>query len=335
VKALACPDSLKGVLPAREAADALVDGLARGGAEAEALPLADGGEGTAEALYAALGGEWHTAEVTDPRGRWVEARWLLLPDGRGVVESAEAVGLWRLRPDERDPLTASSRGVGELIEAAVAGGARELVVALGGSATVDGGVGLRETLRALPVPTVAAYDVRNPLLGERGAARVFGPQKGATPDAVDELERRLAGLDELAAVRDVPGAGAAGGLGAAFAALGATLVPGIDLVLEAVGFAGRAAEAHVVVTGEGTVDSQSVEGKVVAGVARVCADAAVACVVFGGRVEPGAADALYELGASAVLPLSGDPARASADLVELGRALSGLALAVSGPSATI
>jgi glycerate kinase len=328
VRAIACPDKLKGALSAPEAAAALAAGLASAGVEADEIPLADGGEGTAEALYSSLGGDWRTARVADPLGREVEARFLLLPDGRAVIESAEAVGLWRLAPDERDPMRATSRGLGELIEAALAAGASTILVALGGSATVDGGAGMREVIDDLPVPVTVVCDVRNPLLGERGAARVFGPQKGASPEEVEELERRLAAMKELEPVADLPGAGAAGGLGAALAALGGRLVPGITLVLEAVRFDERVAGAAVAITGEGAVDRSSAEGKTPAGVAAECARAGVPCVVFGGVVEPGAAAALYELGASAVLRLSGEPEQARADLTELGEALGRLTRAL-------
>ena len=280
-----------------------------------------------DALHGVLGGTWHAAEVSDPLGRRVEARLLLLPDGRAVVESAEAIGLWRLEAAERDPIAATSRGLGELLLAAAAAGARELLVTLGGSATVDGGAGVREVVRELPLPTTVACDVRNPLLGERGAARVFGPQKGASPAQVEELEARLAAMEELAAVADQPGAGAAGGLGAALAALGARLVPGIELVLEAVGFGERLASGDLAVTGEGTVDRSSAEGKVPAGVAAACAALGVPCVVFGGVVEPDASGPLHEVGATAVLSLSGRPERAHGDLVDLGEALGRLAKA--------
>jgi glycerate kinase len=264
-----------------------------------------------------LGGEWRAARVSDPLGREVDARYLVLPDGRAVVESAEALGLWRLAPGELDPLAATSRGLGELILAA-AGSARELLVGLGGTATVDGGAGLREVLTQLPAPTVVACDVANPLLGERGAARAFGPQKGAGPEAVEELERRLAAMEELAPYVAVPGAGSAGGLGAAFAALGARLVPGAELVLETLGFAQRIGGSALVVTGEGIVDSATAEGKAPGAVVRACAAGAVRCILFGGRVvEPLAGVETYEL--------SGDPARAGEDLAalgeELGRAL--------------
>ena len=327
MRAVSCPDTLKGVLPASDAAAALAAGLRRAGIEADEVPLADGGEGTAEALRAALGGGWRSTSVSDALGRSVDARFLLLADGRAVVESAEAIGLWRLLPEERDPLRATSRGLGELILAAAKAGAREIVVTLGGSATVDGGAGLRDVLSELPVPVAVACDVRNPLLGERGAARVFGPQKGATPEQVEELERRLASMPALRPYADLPGAGAAGGLGAALAALGGRLEPGIDLVLDTVGFAERLEGAVLAVTGEGQVDRSSAEGKVPAGVASACRRAGVPCAVFGGRVETGGIAPLYELGASAVFRLSGVPEQARPDLEELGEALGRLLVA--------
>ena len=279
------------------------------------VPVADGGEGTADVLAAALGGEWRAATVSDPLRRPVRARYLLLPGRMAVVESAEAIGLELLRPDERDPLRASSRGLGELIRVVLGERLASLLVCLGGSATVDGGAGLREVLESLSVETTVACDVRNPLLGERGAARVFGPQKGATPEAVEVLEARLAEMEELAGVADLPGAGAAGGLGAALAALGAELVPGAELVLELVGFSDRVRGATLVVTGEGTVDRTTAEGKAPGAVVRACREAGVRCVVFGGRVEEPLVGAEHE-------HLSGDPARAREDLVALGERLA-------------
>lgn len=314
-RVVAAPNALKSVLPARKAAAALVEGFAGAGVEGEAVPVADGGEGTMEALHAALGGEWSVTTVSDPLGRPVEARWLVLPDGRAVVESAEAVGLWRLADDERDPMRASSRGLGELIAAAQREGARELLVGVGGVATVDGGVGMREALGGLlSISTTALCDVATPLLGPRGAARAFGPQKGATGAQVDELERRLAALEELRAVADRPGAGAAGGLGAAFAALGARLVPGAPFVLEVLGFRERIRRAVLVVTGEGEVDSTTMEGKAPGVVLQACAEEGVRCALFGGRVlaRPSGAE-VYEL--------SGEPSRAREDLVALGERL--------------
>jgi glycerate kinase len=303
------------VLSAREAAAALAAGFRRVGVDVEELPVADGGEGTAEALWSALGGEWRETVVTDPLGRKIDARFLRIPDGRAVVESAEAIGLSLLASGERDPVRASSRGLGELLAAAVGDGARELVVGLGGSATVDGGAGLREVISALPVRTVVACDVSNPLLGERGAARAFGPQKGATPAQVEELEVRLEAMEELRPVAELPGAGSAGGLGAAMAALGAELVPGAELVLEVLGFRERVRGGALVVTGEGVVDASTAEGKAPGAVLRVCREEGVRCAIFGGRVEEA-------LPGAQMHALSGDPARARDDLVALGETLA-------------
>jgi glycerate kinase len=315
VRALASPASLKGVLTAVEAASYLASGFRQAGVEVEELPIEDGGEGTLEVLERALGGEWHVATVSDPLLRPVEARWLMLPGLRAAVESAEAIGLGRVAEAERDPVAASSRGLGEAINAALEAGPRELLVCLGGTATVDGGAGMRQVLRELPVATTVAFDVGNPLLGPSGAAAAFGPQKGASPEAVEELERRLEAMKELAGVASVPGAGSAGGLGAAFAALGASLVPGGELVLDLVGFHERLPDVDLVVTGEGTVDRWSTEGGKATGVvARACREAGVPCVVFGGRIlQPVEGAELHEL--------SGDPELAAEDLVELGRAL--------------
>jgi glycerate kinase len=283
------------------------------GVEAVELPVADGGEGTADALHRALGGEWRTAAVTDPLGRPVAARWLELPDGTAVVDVAEAVGLPLLSEDERDPLHASSRGLGELLLAILAAKPRELLVGVGGTATVDGGIGMRAVvgswLRDLPIRV--ACDVRNPLLGERGAARVFGPQKGADEAMVEELEARLAALPELAAYAELPGAGAGGGLGAAFAALGGELCDGAALVLDAIGFDERAREADLVVTGEGTVDATTLEGKAPGAVVRRCEKLGVRCELFGGLVRDG-------IDAHA---LSGRRALAGEDVVHLGEEL--------------
>jgi glycerate kinase len=311
VSALACPASLKGVLRATDAAAALVAGLGGG---AVAFPVADGGEGTADVLARALGGEWRTVVVQDALGRPVSARWLELPDGTAAVESAEAIGLGRLDHDELDPLAASSAGLGELLIAALAAGPSSVLVCLGGSATVDGGAGLLAVLPEWPgsVRLQVACDVRNPLLGERGAARVYGPQKGASPEAVVELERRLAAMAALERYRDLPGAGAAGGLGAALASLGGELAAGAELVLDCIGFDERARDARLVVTGEGTVDRTTFEGKAPGAVVARSARLGVRCVLFGGRVE----DGIH------ARELSGDPARARDDLVALGAELA-------------
>jgi glycerate kinase len=311
VRALLCPASLKGVCSATAAAAAVAQGLRSAGAEADELPVADGGEGTVEALRDALGGHWRETVVSDPLGRPVPARWLVVPDGRAVVEAAAAVGLPLLAPAERDPLRASSRGLGELVLAALREEPRALVVGLGGSATVDGGAGMREVLRSLPVPTTVLCDVSTTL---DGAARLFGPQKGASPEGVLELERRLAAMGELRPYAGLPGSGAAGGLGAAFAALGAELVPGAAALLDLVGFDERVGGYDLVVTGEGRVDATTLEGKAPAAVAERCARAGVRCVVFGGEV-------LADLPGAEVVALSGRPEQAEADLFELGRRL--------------
>jgi glycerate 2-kinase len=307
VRALASPASLKGVLSAGEAAAALAEGLRSAGAEAVELPVADGGEGTLEVLHGALGGEWRDAVVSDPLGRKVTARWLLLPGGVAAVESAQAIGLTLVAEEERDVMQASSRGLGELILAALAADPRELIVFLGGTATVDGGLGLFEVLGELRIPVRAACDVRSKLLD---AVWVFAEQKGATPEQLPELERRLLDNAALKPFRDVPGAGAAGGLGAALAALGAELIEGAPLILELIGFPGRLRDADLALTGEGSVDRSTWLGKAPAAVLGACQEARVRCVLFGGRVlEQPAGLEVYEL--------SGDPARACEDLVEL------------------
>jgi glycerate kinase len=282
--------------------------------DVEELPVADGGEGTAAVIHSALGGTWHTAVVSDALGRPVAADWLLLDDGTAVVESAQAIGLPQVAENERDPLRASSLGLGELLLTTLATRPSALLVCVGGTATVDGGTAMRGVvgtwLHDLPIRVLC--DVRNPLLGERGAARAFGPQKGATPEVVEELEARLAALEELAPYRDLPGAGAGGGLGAALAALGGELVEGAELVLDTIGFDERARYANLVVTGEGTVDATTLEGKAPGAVVRRCERLGVRCELFGGLVRDG-------VHAHA---LSGRRALAGEDIVQLGEELA-------------
>ena len=302
MRALACPASLKGVLSAAAAAAALATGLRGNGAEADELPVADGGEGTAEALWLALGGEWLEAEVHDAFGRPRRARWLRLPDGTAVVEAAAAVPLDPLR---LDPLEASSRGFGELVLAVLDDRPAALLLALGGTATMDAGAGFLELVQDLRVPARVACDV-TATLGE--APRLFGPQKGAGPVEIAELERRFAAFPDSG-----PGGGAAGGLGAALASLGAILTPGASLVLDAVGFEPGAYD--LVVTGEGRVDSTTLLGKAPGEVVRRSLEAGTRCVVFGGLV----AEPLPDV---ETVALSGDPAQAYDDLVALGRRLA-------------
>jgi glycerate 2-kinase len=300
MRALASPASLKGVLTAAEAAAALTRGLRSAGAEAEELPLADGGEGTADVLGARA---VRLERVPDAFGREREAPIRELPDGTAVVESAEVIPL---DPSRLDVRAASSRGLGELI--ARVGSAPQLLVCLGGTATMDGGSGLLEVLDELPAPTVALCDVRATLAE---APRLFGPQKGALADDVLELENRFA--DHLQSFAKLAGAGAAGGLGAALASLGAQLVPGAAYVLDAIGFRERAGATDLVVTGEGTVDRTTFDGKAPGEALRVCEELGVRCVLFGGRVADGVE----------ARTLSGDPARARDDLEELGLGLGG------------
>jgi len=273
--ALACPASLKGVLSARAAAAALARGFAEAGVECAQLPLADGGEGTVDALGARR-------------------------DGAAVVEAAQAIPFDATR---LDVMAASSRPLGELIAGI---DAERLLVGLGGTANMDAGAGLLEVLDALPAPTTVLCDVRTTLYD---APRLFGPQKGATPSQVVELERRFRSLDALVPYAALPGSGAAGGLGAAFASLGAELVPGAATVLDLLGF--DASSYGLVVTGEGRVDPTTAEGKAPAEVARRCAVAGVPCIVFGGVVGE-------RLAGVETIALSGEPTRAEQDLVELG-----------------
>jgi glycerate kinase len=317
VRALASPASCKGSLSAVEAALALSAGMRAGGLDAEEVPVADGGEGTAEVFAASVGGEWRTAPASDPLGRMLAARFLVLEDGTAVVEAAEAVGLALLAEGDRDPMRASSRGLGQLLLSVAAAAGGPILVGLGDSATVDGGAGLREIVGdALAERELwALCDVRNPLLGERGAARAFGPQKGASPEQVEALEARLGAMTELRPYAALPGAGAAGGLGAAIASLGGELISGSELVLERIGFRRLATGADLVVTGEGTIDRSSREGKAVGEVVRICREEGVRCAVFGGRVE----EALPGVEMHA---LSGDRQRTADDLVELGTRLA-------------
>ena len=296
-RALACPASLKGVLSARDAAAALAEGL-REWCDADELPVADGGEGTLDALHAALGGEWRAHDVHDAFGRPRQAK-VLWQGADAAVEAAQVIPL---EPARLDPIGASSRGLGELI--AALGTPRDLLVCLGGTANVDGGLGLLEVLHELPATTRVACDVDVPLLD---AVRVFAAQKGATPEQLPELAARLA---PLAPYAELPGGGAAGWLRAGFATLGAELRPGAPLVLDVVGF--DPTPYDLVVTGEGTVDATTVRGKAPGEVARRCRGAAVRCVVFGGRVvEP--------VPGVETVALSGDPDRAREDLRGLGR----------------
>ncbi len=325
VRILIAPDKFAGTLSALEAAQAVADGWHRTdpSARTELLPLSDGGPGFVEVLHTALGGEVHSTEVTGPLGPPVTAEYLL-HDGTAYVESAQACGLHLVPADRRDPGRTTSHGVGELVAHAARAGARTVVVGLGGSSTNDAGSGLLAALGAVPadrlsrggaalaepvdavdlgparealagVRLVAATDVDNPLLGLHGASAVFGPQKGADPGQVQRLDLALTAfadrVDPDGTVRDTPGAGAAGGLGFALLLLGGTVESGISLVLDSVRLADRLAGADLVITGEGSFDSQSLRGKLPHGVAQAASKNGVPCVVTAGIVKVGRAEA--------------------------------------------
>ena len=278
--ALVAPDSFKGTLSAAEVASAVAAGLRAGGREAVELPVADGGEGTMDVLVDAMGGERRETTVSDPLGRPATAAFALLADGQtAVVESAQASGLGLVPQAERDAFAASTRGTGELIAAATEAGAAIVLVTVGGSATTDGGSGALEALdEAGARPRLEVLcDVRTQW---QDAARVYGPQKGADPAAVRELEKRLAKLARAAPKdpRGVPMTGAAGGLaGGLWAHRGARLVAGAPRVLDAIGFDQQMRGAAFVVCGEGRLDRQTLQGKAAGEVATRCRQAGVAC----------------------------------------------------------
>ncbi len=286
---LVAPDSFKGTLAAAEVAGAIARGLRAAGREAAVMPVADGGEGTLAALARALGLERRVVRVSDPLGREIEAEFALGED-TAVVETAAASGLGLVKPSERDAIAASTHGTGQLIAAAAAEAqVKRILVAVGGSATTDGGRGAIEAIRRAgglgEAKLVVLCDVRTPF---EEAARVFAPQKGATPAQVTRLSRRLQQLARSYPrdPRGVPLTGAAGGLsGGLWAAFGAQLVPGAAFVLDELGFDARMREARGVITGEGRLDFQSLAGKAVAEVATRCRQAGVPCHAVVGQLD--------------------------------------------------
>jgi glycerate 2-kinase len=340
MRIVVAPDKFKGCLPARAVAEALARGVRGtiGDAKIDLCPVADGGEGTVEALVAATGGRVEVCRVTGPLPEMrVEAAFGVLGGGRvAVVEMAAASGLALLRPEDRNPLNTTTFGTGELLVAAARAGVEEIILGIGGSATVDAGIGCAQAC-GLPVilaggepvaPTeplcgrdldgvvlvkhgrggavervrriTVACDVTNPLYGPGGAAVVFGPQKGATPEQVRQLDdslRRLAGRLGKTAEALTPGAGAAGGLGfgmVAFFGGAATLRPGVEIVFDAVRLRERLAGADLCLTGEGRLDADSCHGKAPIGVARLCRELGVPCVAVVGSAGPGAEACLAE-----------------------------------------
>jgi len=339
VRILIAPDKFKGALNAREVAENIAKGLrdALPDARIDIVPMADGGEGTAEAICEARGGSWLKCKAHDPLGREIEARYAWIEDGQlAVMEMSEAAGMRRLSESERDPVRATTFGVGEMILDAAGRGANEIIIGLGGSATNDGGFGMARALgfrfdyEHPPSPgfgatseqeqekdrdrecvtdlvnlsriekphdlnllkIIAAVDVQNPLLGENGATRVFGPQKSASEDELNLLEQALTRLADLVAkefgsdYRDRPGAGAAGGLGFGLMSFcGATIRPGFDVVAEAVGLESKMKGVDIVITGEGSLDRQTLEGKTPAGVARLARKLGKKVFAIAGRYD--------------------------------------------------
>ena len=319
---LIAPDKFKGSLTAPEAAEAIVRGIKAACPDAalESKPIADGGEGTAEAICAALGGSWIKVPATDPLGRPIAARYAWLKDKMAVIDMSEASGLGRLSIAERDPLHASTFGTGQLIADAIRRGAGKILVGLGGSATNDGGSGMAAALgfaffdrhdrrlKALPVnladlariqapdaplraTIIGLCDVQNPLTGERGASRTYGPQKGADPRMVQRLDGDLSHLADIVArdlqcdFRATPGAGAAGGLGFGLLSFcGATLRSGFETLAETQQLEKEIAASDLVITGEGRIDAQTLEGKGPAGVAALARKHGKPVIAFAGAV---------------------------------------------------
>ncbi|HIB73441.1 MAG TPA: glycerate kinase [Candidatus Marinimicrobia bacterium] len=337
MKIVIAPDSFKGSLTAAEAAEAIETGFRAVYPDAEyvKVPMADGGEGTVQSLVDATSGTIITQLVSGPMGDMVAGFFGILGDRQtAVIEMAAASGIHWVRPKERDVFLASSFGTGQLINAALDRGCDKLIVGLGGSATNDGGIGMMKALgaqffdqdgvqlaadvRALlqlasidlqyldprldKTEIVVACDVDNPLCGENGAARVFGPQKGATEEDIAVLDQALTRYGDILSAnagRDIasePGAGAAGGMGAAFIGLiDAVLKPGVDIVIEIVDLANSLVDANLVITGEGRVDNQTIHGKTPTGVAKVAKSCNLPVICITGSVEDGA-DFTHQLG---------------------------------------
>ncbi|PKG48554.1 MULTISPECIES: glycerate kinase [Halomonadaceae] len=345
---LLCPDSFKDALSAQDAAAAMARGVKRAipSAQVRACPLADGGEGSLDALIAATGAERRQLDVHDALGRPRKATWGWLSDQRtAFIELAEASGLQHLTADERNALHTSTFGVGELLLAALDQGAEKALLLLGGSATNDGGAGMLQALGARfldqndkPLPPggaalsqltrltldgldprlaglalEAAVDVDNPLLGVRGATAVFGPQKGASPEEVEQLDRALGHFADISAqvlgedCRTLPGAGAAGGMGfAAKAFLNATLKPGIEMIMQQADMATLLANADLVITGEGRLDGQSLAGKTPIGVSRAAKRLNKPVIVLAGSLGDGW-QACFDEGVTAAFALADGP----------------------------
>ena len=348
MKIVIAPDSFKDSLSAEKVADAIAAGLADVLPDAQLVkcPMADGGEGTVEAIVAAGNGQLRCNKVQGPLGAAVDAHWGWLPDSRtAIIEMAEASGLQLVAVGQRDACTSSTFGTGELIKAALDAGAQRIILAIGGSATNDAGAGALQALglglfdgqgqtlargglalakvaritlegldpRLADVDFEIAADVNNPLCGEQGASAIFGPQKGASTAQVQQLDQALGHFADLCAevlpkdVRQEPGSGAAGGLGfAAKAFLGARFRAGVEVVAELVGLAQAVKGADLVITGEGRFDAQTLRGKTPFGVARIAQEHGVPVVVLAGTLGEGY-QTLYEHGINAAFALTCGP----------------------------
>lgn len=348
MRVIVAPDSFKGSVSAIGVAQAMEQGILSVFPEAEIIkvPIADGGEGTVEALVAATGGQMLVKEVVGPLGHPVLAHWGMLGEGEtAIIEMAAASGLPLVAPDKRNPRLTTTYGTGQLIKTVLDRGIKKIIIGIGGSATNDGGTGMIKALGArfldaegheLPpggaalarlakidlsslderlrtTTIMVACDVDNPLCGPRGASAVYGPQKGATPEVVAELDAALESFAKLARdatgrdVADYPGAGAAGGLGAGLLFFtNAKLRPGVDIVLETTGFAGLVAAADLVITGEGRTDFQTAFGKAPVGVAKVAKQFNVPVACLSGGLGDGADDVLAQ-GIDAILSVVPKP----------------------------
>jgi glycerate kinase len=369
MRILVAPDKFKGSITAAAAAEAIANGMGEVMPQAvfTLAPIADGGEGFAEAMCMALGGTWIERMAKDPLEREVHCRYAWIEREKlAVIEMAEASGLWRLIPEERAPLRAHTFGTGQLIRDAAERGARRILVGLGGSATTDGGAGMAAALgydlltsdgddldpypgdlialvriddsNAIELPEIiAACDVQNPLLGERGTARVFSPQKGADEKTVVHLEASMRQLAEIVTeslgcdYKDAAGAGAAGGIGFGLMSFCAAQVrSGFDLLAETIGLEEKIAASDLVVTGEGRLDAQTLEGKGPAGVAQLARKHGKPVLAFGGGVDE-AAEKLFDATVPIIdspLPLA-EAIRRGAELLHRAARRAGRLLALS------
>ena len=348
MKIVIAPDSYKGSIYASDAAKAMEDGVRRVLPDAEVVlvPVADGGDGTLETLVETSGGRIITSEVTGPLGEPVSAQWGAMGDGvTAVAEMARTSGLSLVRLEDRDPLNATTYGLGEVILEALEAGYRRFILGIGGSATNDAGAGMAQALgvrlldtdgaalppggaalarlaridtsgldsRAVEAEFDVACDVNNPLTGPEGASAVYGPQKGATPEIVEHLDAALANFAEVvkrdlgADVNDVPGSGAAGGLGGGIMAfLGGRLRPGVDIVLDTVDLASRLDGADLIITGEGCMDFQTVYNKAPIGVARLAGERNIPVIGVSGSLGDGFTD-VHEHGIAAAVAITHAP----------------------------